>query len=71
MVLEQAVKLDQLLKGKKSKIAFIIHDSVVVDLSKQDFNMMTTMLNCFADTRLGKFKVNLSGGKTFGEMRKI
>ena len=71
MVLEQAVKLDQLLKGKKSKIAFIVHDSIVVDVSKQDFNMMTTMLNCFADTRLGEFKVNLSGGKTFGEMRKI
>ena len=71
MVLEQAVKLDQLLKGKKSKIAFIVHDSIVVDVSKQDFNTMSAMLDCFADTRLGKFKVNLSGGKTFGNMRKI
>ena len=40
-------------------------------ISKEDFNMMTAMLNCFADTRLGKFKVNVSGGKTFGNMRKI
>lgn len=71
LVLEQAVKLDRLLKGKKSKIAFIIHDSIVVDVTKEDFNMMTTMLNCFANTRLGTFKVNVSGGKTFGEMRKI
>lgn len=71
LVLEQAVKLDRLLKGKKSKIAFIVHDSIVVDVTKEDFNMMTTMLNCFANTRLGTFKVNVSGGKTFGEMRKI
>jgi len=71
LVLEQAVKLDNLLKNKKSKIAFIVHDSIVVDVTKEDFNMMTTMLNCFADTRLGKFKVNVSGGKTFGNMRKI
>lgn len=71
LVLEQAVKLDNLLKNKKSKIAFIVHDSIVVDVTKEDFNMMTTMLNCFADTRLGKFKVNVSGGKTFGDMRKI
>ena len=71
MVLEQAVKLDQTLKGKKSKIAFIVHDSIVVDVSRQDFNTMSAMLSCFADTRLGKFKVNLSGGKTFGDMRGI
>ena len=71
LVLEQAVKLDNLLKNKKSKIAFIVHDSIVVDVTKEDFNMMTAMLNCFADTRLGKFKVNVSGGKTFGNMRKI
>jgi hypothetical protein len=71
LVLEQAVKLDNLLKNKKSKIAFIVHDSIVVDVTKEDFNMMTTMLNCFANTRLGKFKVNVSGGKTFGDMRKI
>ena len=71
LVLEQAVKLDNMLKNKKSKIAFIVHDSIVVDVTKEDFNMMTTMLNCFADTRLGKFKVNVSGGKTFGDMRKI
>jgi hypothetical protein len=71
LVLEQAVKLDNFLNGRKSKIAFIVHDSIVVDITKEDFNMMTAMLNCFADTRLGKFKVNVSGGKTFGDMRKI
>ena len=71
LVLEQAVKLDNFLNGRKSKIAFIVHDSIVVDITKEDFNMMTAMLNCFADTRLGKFKVNISGGKTFGDMRKI
>ena len=70
-MLEQAVKLDNLLKGKNSRIAFIIHDSIVVDVSKKDLNMMTDMLSCFSETRLGKFKVNLSGGMTFGDMKKI
>ena len=71
LVLEQAVKMDYLLKGKNSKIAFIVHDSIVVDVDKKDFNMMTDMLSCFSETRLGRFKVNLSGGKDFGNMKKI
>ena len=29
------------------------------------------MLDYFAETRLGRFRVNLSGGKNFGEMKKI
>ena len=71
LVLEQAVKLDYFLKDKKSKIAFIIHDSVVVDITKSDFKLLTKMLDYFAETRLGRFRVNLSGGKNFGEMKKI
>ena len=71
LVLEQAVKLDHLLKGKDSKIAFIVHDSIVVDVTKKDFNMMTNMLSCFSETRLGRFRVNLSGGKDFGSMKTI
>ena len=71
LVLEQAVKLDLMLKGKKSKIAFIIHDSIVIDVSKEDFNNIKSMVECFGNTRLGKFQVNLSGGKSFGEMKKI
>lgn len=71
LVLEQAVKLDSFLKGKKSKIAFIIHDSVVVDVAKEDFNNLSSLLECFSNTRLGNFQVNLSGGKNFGVMKKI
>ena len=71
LVLEQAVKLNNLLKGRNSKIAFIVHDYIVMDISEKDLNMMTSMLSCFSETRLGKFKVNLSGGKDFGSMKKI
>jgi hypothetical protein len=71
LVLEQAVKLDYLLKGKKSKIAFIIHDSIILDMAKEDFGNIKSMVEAFSNTRLGKFQVNLSGGKNFGEMKKI
>ena len=71
LVLEQAVKLDYSLKNKKSKIAFIIHDSIIVDVAKEDFNNIKSMVEIFSNTRLGKFQVNLSGGKNFGEMKKI
>ena len=71
LVLEQAVKLDHLLKNKKSKIAFIVHDSIVVDVDKKDLNIIKSMVSCFSETRLGKFKVNLSGGKDFGNMRAV
>lgn len=70
MTLEQATKLRKLLIGHKSKIAFIIHDSVVIDLDIEDKELLTTLAAEFGNTRFGKFRVNTEIGKNFGDMRK-
>jgi hypothetical protein len=71
MVLAQMVKLNKLLKGKKSHIAFCLHDSVTVDLHGEDKQIIPELINVFKKTALGDFLVNVKAGKNFGEMRKI
>jgi hypothetical protein len=71
MFLKQAVKIDKLLEGKKSEIAFCVHDSLVLDVSKEDKGLLENFISVFKDTDLGEFRVNTSIGKNFGDMRKL
>ena len=52
-------------------MAFTIHDSLVLDFHLSDKGMVEGLLEKFSNTELGKFKVNISGGKNFGEMKKM
>jgi len=71
MVLRQAIKIDEFLKGYKSFIAFTVHDSVIIDISKDETNLAPKLLGMFADTELGMFKVNASFGTDFGNLREL
>jgi DNA polymerase I-like protein with 3'-5' exonuclease and polymerase domains len=71
MVLRQAIKIDEFLKDHKSFIAFTIHDSVIIDISKDETNLVPKLLGMFADTELGFFKVNASFGDDFGNLREV
>lgn len=71
LVYEQVVKLHKLLKNKKSYISFIVHDSVVIDLHKEDVPLVKDLIKTFSETRLGNFPVNVSAGKDFGKIKKI
>ena len=70
-VLRQMIKISNYLKGAKSYVAFPIHDSIVLDLSVEDKEKLPELLNIFSDTELGKFKVNVSVGKDFGNLKKL
>ena len=70
-VLRQMIKISNYLKGSKSYVAFPIHDSVVLDLSVEDKEKLPELLNIFSDTELGKFKVNVSVGNDFGNLKKL
>ncbi len=70
-VLRQMIKVSNYLKGTKSYVAFPIHDSIVLDLSVEDKEKLPELLNIFSDTELGKFKVNVSVGKDFGNLKKL
>jgi hypothetical protein len=71
MVLRQAIKIDEFLKDYKSFIAFTVHDSVIIDISKDETNLAPKLLGMFADTELGMFKVNASFGADFGNLREL
>lgn len=71
MFLRQVLKVNKLLEGRKSKIAFMIHDSLTIDLAKEDRDLIAQIEKTFAETDFGMFKTNISAGKTFGNTRKI
>ena len=71
LVLEQFVKLTKILKNKKSFVCFLVHDSIVIDLHKEDRELVKVLIKEFGKTRLGEFPVNTSVGKNYGELKKI
>jgi len=71
MVLRQAIKIDEFLKDYESFISFTVHDSVIIDISKDETNLVPKLIGMFADTELGLFKVNASFGGDFGNLREV
>ena len=71
MFLRRMIAVHEFLKDKKSNIAFSLHDSLVIDFTDEEKHMIPAIKDLFADTELGVFKVNLSAGKNFGEMKEL
>jgi len=71
MVLEQACKIRRLLSSRRSTVAFVVHDSVVIDLANEDRQEIVGIVEEFSSTRLGKFMVNLQAGKNFGNLKEL
>ena len=63
------IKVAKLLKGRKSYVAFSIHDSLVIDLSVEDKSMLSEIVEVFSETDLAKFKINMSVGENYGSMK--
>ena len=71
LILEKAIIFSEMLKGKKTKIAFIIHDSIVLDYSEEDGDFINEIYWEFQDTPFGKFRTNVSGGRNYGDMHRL
>jgi len=69
LFLRQLLLVDKKLEGRKSYIAYCIHDSLVLDFCDQDRDLFMGIIEEFSKTTLGKFKVNISAGKDFGNMK--
>lgn len=69
--LRQAIKINDLLKGKKTFIKFLIHDSIVMDVSAEDKQLIKDICNVFAITDFGKFMITKKVGKNYGEMKQL
>ena len=71
LILKQAIKIDKLLKNKKTKIAFMVHDSIVLDMAKEEEEMVDELYKMFANTEFGAFATTAKAGKDFGDLRKL
>ena len=69
LVLTQAMKINKLIE--KSFIAFVVHDSIVIDVDKSDQGKLNEIIDVFSKTDLGTFKTNVALGKNFGDLRRI
>tara|TARA_R100000008_G_scaffold66224_3_gene43220 strand:+ start:1617 stop:2816 length:1200 start_codon:yes stop_codon:yes gene_type:complete len=69
--LRQAIEVNRLLRGKKSFISFMIHDSLVLDFSVEDRALISSICKNFSRTKFGDFLATAKMGKNFGEMREF
>ena len=71
MFLTSAIKVNDMLRDRKSFVSFCIHDSLVLDFSLEDRELLTNISQIFSSTRFGEIKTNLSIGKDFGHMKRV
>lgn len=69
--IEQAFKLRQFFKNKRTKVCYLLHDSVILDFAKEDRHLFLEARRIFAKTRFGEYVVNSSIGKNFGMMKAV
>lgn len=70
-VLENAYKIQKMLRGKKSTIAFTLHDSIILDMAQEDAIMLKEIKDQFEYTRWGPFVSTCKIGKDFGSLKEI
>lgn len=70
-VLENAYKIQKMLKNKKSTVAFTLHDSIILDMAQEDAKMLKDIKNQFETTRWGSFVSTCKIGKNFGCLREV
>ena len=71
IVIQNAYKIMKMLEGKKSKIAFTLHDSIIIDMCKKDAIMLRKIKKQFEETPWGPFISTCKIGKTFGDLKDL
>lgn len=64
-------KISRFLIPTRSHVAAVVHDSVIIDLHSDDKGIIPQLKQIFENTKLGKFKVNVSLGKDLGNLREF
>ena len=68
LALKQFLKIEYLLRkhSSGSSIAFLIHDSVVLDMKKEDEPLVKDIVKLLRSTNFGTYKINIKKGLTLG-----
>ena len=67
----QILKMNKLLNGKKSFVAFLVHDCLVLDLAEDEKTILLDLVRELSNTNWGDFPVNVKIGQDYGNMKKI
>jgi hypothetical protein len=67
----QVNKIHRFLRDKKTNVAFVIHDSIILDMSYDERHLLNQIVEIFEDTRLGKFPSGLSIGRNLGNLVRL
>lgn len=67
----QILKMNKLLEGKRSFVAFLVHDCLVLDLAESEKDLLVDCVRTLSDTQWGTFPVNVKIGPNYGEMKKV
>lgn len=70
-VLENAYKIQKLIKDTKTTIAFTLHDSIILDMAQEDAIMLREIKNQFESTRWGQFTSTCKIGTNFGALKEF
>ena len=49
----------------------VVHDSITIDLHKDDRDLINQIRQIFEDTRLGQFKSSMHIGKNYRDMEEV
>ena len=60
-----------MLQNKQSFIAFMVHDSLVLDLKESEKNMLPDLIRELSNTPYGNFPVKVEIGPNYGNMKKV
>ena len=71
IVLENAYKIMKFLKGKKSFVAFTMHDSVVLDFCKEEHGLVSEIKDIFETNMFGRFLSTVNIGKNYGNLKEV
>tara|TARA_R100000353_G_scaffold80625_1_gene60740 strand:- start:32 stop:1231 length:1200 start_codon:yes stop_codon:yes gene_type:complete len=71
--LKQFVKVNHYLEQRKAKsfISMILHDSIILDVSTSEMNLMEAICYLVRSTNFGHFRLNVSGGESLDKMEKL
>jgi hypothetical protein len=69
--LAQAIKISKFLRGRRSFVHSVVHDSITIDFDKDDRDVIHQIKQIFEDTRLGKFPSSMHIGKNYKDMEKV
>ena len=71
IVLSKVVEIENLLKRRKSFVSFCMHDSIVLDVSREDVEVMKDVVGIFSQTQFGLFPINAKIGGDYGNLMEV